>query len=101
MSFRIDERDDAIRRSMAGNHVPGLSVTIFRKGHIVESPCYGVCDVLSKVRTIPGTMFQAGSISKFVASILSLRLVEMGFLNLDEDLSSKLTSWAIKFDFGV
>ena len=43
----------------------------------------------------PTTLFQAASISKPVAAIGALRLVELGRLQLDEDVNARLTTWCI------
>ncbi|MGC2340384.1 MAG: serine hydrolase domain-containing protein, partial [Methyloceanibacter sp.] len=42
------------------------------------------------------TPYQAASLSKFVAAIGALRLVEAGTLKLDEDVNEKLTSWRVR-----
>jgi CubicO group peptidase (beta-lactamase class C family) len=41
------------------------------------------------------TAYQAGSLSKTVAAIVALRLVEQGRLALDRDVNTELTSWHI------
>ena len=41
------------------------------------------------------TLFQAGSISKPVAALGALRLVEQGKLALDEDVNARLTTWKV------
>jgi CubicO group peptidase (beta-lactamase class C family) len=41
------------------------------------------------------TLFQAASISKPVAVLAMLRLVDRGLLDLDDDVNRKLTSWQI------
>jgi CubicO group peptidase (beta-lactamase class C family) len=44
---------------------------------------------------MPDTLYQAASLSKFIAAIGTMRLVEDGTLTLDEDLNAKLTSWQV------
>src|SRR6185437_5235661 len=46
----------------------------------------------------PETMFQAGSISKPLAAMAALRLVQEGKLALDADINTYLTSWKIPSD---
>ena len=41
------------------------------------------------------TMFQAGSISKPVAAMVALHLVEAGSLDLDADVNDLLCSWKV------
>ena len=43
----------------------------------------------------PDTLFQAASLSKPVAAMVALRLVELGALSLDEDVNLKLRSWKV------
>ena len=43
----------------------------------------------------PATVFQAASISKPVAALATLILVDRGTLNLDDDVNDHLTSWRL------
>jgi CubicO group peptidase (beta-lactamase class C family) len=65
-----------------------VSLALIDEGEIVFARAYG------KDAT-PDTLYQAASLSKFVASIGAMRLVEQGKLNLDEDLNARLTSWRV------
>ncbi len=46
----------------------------------------------------PNALLQAGSVSKAVAALAALRLVEQGLLSLDGDVNDHLTSWRLPAD---
>ena len=73
---------------------PGLSVAVINHGRIEWARGYGVREVNGDVITAE-TLFQAASISKPVAAMAALRLVQEGKLNLDEDVNRKLVSWKV------
>jgi CubicO group peptidase (beta-lactamase class C family) len=74
--------------------VPGVSVAVIANGRVEWARGYGVVAGNGKpVDT--ATLFQAASISKPVASMLALRLVDEGKLSLDEDVNLKLRSWKV------
>jgi CubicO group peptidase (beta-lactamase class C family) len=75
--------------------VPGVSVAFFENGRIVWTRGYGYADVEKKTAVTPETLFQAASISKPVASLAALHMVEEGKLSLDEDVNAKLKSWKV------
>ena len=43
----------------------------------------------------PDALLQAGSVSKAVAALVALRLVEQGLLSLDGDVNEQLSSWRL------
>jgi CubicO group peptidase (beta-lactamase class C family) len=49
----------------------------------------------------PGTLFQAASISKPVAALVTLRLAARGMLALDDDVNHLLTSWQLPNETGL
>jgi CubicO group peptidase (beta-lactamase class C family) len=77
--------------------VPGVSIAVIQNGQIEWARGFGV-------RSIGGpavnseTMFQAGSISKPLAAMACLRLVQEGKLALDPDVNRYLTSWKLVSD---
>jgi len=75
--------------------VPGVSVAFFDHGQIIWTKTYGFADVASKKPVTPDTLFQAASISKPVAALAALRLVQDGKLTLDEDVNVKLRTWKV------
>ena len=56
----------------------------------------GLLKAVEKRPVTTETLFQAASISKPVAAMVAMRLVEMGRLSLDEDVNVKLRSWKVE-----
>jgi CubicO group peptidase (beta-lactamase class C family) len=77
------------------NKVPGVSIAIINDYRIEWARGYGVLGEGSVEAVTPGTLFQAGSISKPVTAMAVLRLVQQGKLSLDEDVNKKLVSWKV------
>jgi len=75
--------------------VPGVSVAFFENGRVTWAREYGYADAEKKSPVTTDTLFQAASISKPVASLAALHLVEEGKLSLDEDVNVKLKSWKV------
>jgi len=75
--------------------VPGVSVAVIEDGQIAWARGYGVVEAGQSEHVTPTTLFQCASISKPVAAVVALRLVESGALTLDEDVNERLTSWKI------
>jgi CubicO group peptidase (beta-lactamase class C family) len=80
---------------MAHYRVPGVSVAVIHQGRIEWARAWGVRDAAGRMPATPETMFQAASISKPVAALVALRLVEQGRLALDEDVNTRLRSWKL------
>jgi CubicO group peptidase (beta-lactamase class C family) len=76
-------------------HVPGVSIAFFDQGKIIWTRGYGVADLQTGRRVTPETLFQAGSISKPIAAMGALRLVEQGKLKLDANVNDELRSWKL------
>lgn len=75
-------------------NVPGVSVAVIHQGKIEWARGYGVTRIGGPPVT-PDTMFQAGSISKPVAAMAALHLVEALKLSLDADINTELKSWKV------
>lgn len=82
-----------LAESMARNNTPGVSVAVINNGEIEWAQGYGFRDSNKPVDT--ETLFQAASISKPVAALTALLLVEQGKLKLDSDVNEFLTSWKV------
>jgi CubicO group peptidase (beta-lactamase class C family) len=88
-TFRLAER----MRALA---VPGVSIAVIDGGRIAWAKGYGVADVDGTQPVDTATLFQAASISKPVAALAALRLVERGALDLDADVNTGLVSWRVE-----
>jgi len=88
------EQRFAIEDRMRHYKVPGVSVAVVEGCRVVDARGFGQATPEGRpVR--PETLFQAGSVSKVVASAGALKLVEDGVLLLDEDVSQHLGGWAL------
>jgi len=87
-SWTIEER-------MEHYGVPGVSIAVIHDGEIAWTKTYGVMDKDTQEPVTKETLFQAGSISKPVASYGALRMVEQGKIDLEEDVNTYLTSWKV------
>jgi CubicO group peptidase (beta-lactamase class C family) len=92
---RLDSLDAFVRAQMSQRNVRGVSLAIIVDGRIALARAYGVTDDGSKAPVTTTTLFQAGSISKPVAALGALHLVDAGRLTLDGDVNATLTSWKV------
>jgi CubicO group peptidase (beta-lactamase class C family) len=76
-------------------NTPGISIAVIDKGRIEWARGYGVRETGGSAAVTPETLFQAASISKPVAAVAALRLVQQGKLNLEEDVNRRLNSWKV------
>ena len=84
-----------IEERMAHYGVPGVSIAVIKDNKIEWMKSYGVVNRDTKVPVTDKTLFQAGSISKPVASYGALRTVEEGKINLDANVNMYLKSWKL------
>jgi CubicO group peptidase (beta-lactamase class C family) len=75
--------------------VPGVSVAVINNGKLEWAKGYGVTEAGGSQPVTAETLFQAASISKPVAVLGALALVEKGLLTLDEPVNRRLKSWQV------
>lgn len=90
-----DDIDNLVKARLREQRIPGLSLAVIKNGAIVREQAFGVTDNTAQDAVTPATLFQAASISKSVAAVGALRLVEMGKLTLDADVNRTLRSWKV------
>lgn len=84
-----------LRDRMRDLGVAGLSVAVIDNGKIAWAKGYGVADAAERRPVTTKTRFQAASISKPVAALGALMLVERGKVDLDTDINQYLHSWKV------
>lgn len=87
-SYNLQER-------MAHYNVPGVSLAIVEKGEIKWAKGYGIANTNNGAKVGTTTLFQAASISKPLAALAVLKMMEAGLVDLDEDVSLYLKDWKI------
>ncbi|MDX2415750.1 MAG: serine hydrolase domain-containing protein, partial [Bacteroidales bacterium] len=85
-----------INDRMKYHKVPGMSIAFMDQGEIVWAKGYGYTSFDSIVAVDLNTLFQAASISKPVAAMAALHLVEEGKLGLDDNVNDYLVGWKVE-----
>ena len=85
-----------IHERMRYYNVPGVSIAFMDHGDIIWAKGYGYTSFDSTTAVDPYTLFQAASISKPVAAMAALHLVEEGKLGLDDNVNDHLTGWQVE-----
>ena len=84
-----------VQQLMKQFNVPGVSIAVINDFKVVATYAYGVADVETGAPVTTETMFQAASISKPVAAMVSLKAVQNGRFSLDQDVNTILKSWKL------
>ena len=84
----------ALAERMKEMHVPGVSIAVIHNGDIDWAQGFGEATIGGPPVTVE-TIFQAGSISKPVAAMAALHLVQLRRFSLDVDVNSILKTWMI------
>ena len=82
------ERTLSLEEAKAALNIPSVSLALIDQDSIAFARAYGE-------NATPNTLYQAASLSKFVAAVGAMRLVDQKKLALDEDVNAKLTSWKV------
>jgi len=85
-----------IKDRMDHYQIPGVSIAFLNEGKIVWAKGYGYSSADSIRPVDENTLFQAASISKPMAAMAALSLVEEGKIGLDEDVNLYLKGWQVE-----
>jgi CubicO group peptidase (beta-lactamase class C family) len=79
--------------------LPGMTLALADRNGLIRSSQYGFADLKARVRVVPQTLFEIGSISKSFVALAILQLVEEGKLDLDKPVIEYLPWLQIESSF--
>lgn len=82
--FGVNSIDRAVIDFMVANNVPGGTLAVVHDNSLVVSRSYGLSDTSSSTLAQPNDRVRIASVSKPVASVATMVLVEAGSINLDD-----------------
>lgn len=85
----------SIAEAMLRDNIPGLSMTFIDNGEIAWQKSYGYADLGTLAPVTSQTVFTGASLSKPLAAVTALQLVERGQASLDQDVNDHLVSWKL------
>ena len=88
-----------IEARMKFYRIPGVSLAVLDGYRTEWTKVYGSVNAEKGLPITPETIFQAGEVSRVVATVAALRLVASGRLTLDGDLDTWLKSWRLPAGF--
>jgi len=99
-AWRVEkvERGLDIKGIMRRHQIPGMSIAVIHDFRVACAKGYGATAKGGSTHVTPTTLFLAGSISKPVAAVGALCLVQQGKISLDEDVNLQLKSWKVPDD---
>jgi CubicO group peptidase (beta-lactamase class C family) len=90
----LDSLGDLIRREIAADKIPGGVLLIQQHGKPVYFENFGVRDVATRLPMTADTIFRIYSMSKPIASVAAMMLVEDRKLSLDDPVSKYIPAFA-------
>ena len=85
----------SLTERMSQLNINAVSIAVVRDRKLDWARAYGFADKERKIAATPDTLFQAGSISKPLAALAALKLVDAGRLDLDRNVNDYLKSWKL------
>ena len=78
--------NELVNSYVSVHRVPGLSLAVIDRGHVILTQGYGFAGVENSVTATADTVYRIASISKSITATAAMKLVETGKLDLDAPL---------------
>ncbi|MBP7652553.1 serine hydrolase [Candidatus Dependentiae bacterium] len=88
-----------INLQLAANDIGGITLAFVDEQNTVWLEGFGYADIINTAPVTPETVFSIGSVSKTMAAILIMTLVEQGKIDLDKPLTTYLPEFSINQRF--
>lgn len=82
--------EDRIVKSMAENHVPGLSIALVADGKTIYARGFGARNLQDNNPATPDTLYGIGSCTKSFTALAIMQLVDKGLLDVQDPVSEYL-----------
>ena len=93
-SEKLAELDAALERLREEHHIPGMSAAVVHRRALAWSNGFGFADLHRDTWAMPDTRYQVASVSKPIAAVLIMQLVEQGKLSLDAPMKNfRIYKW--------
>jgi len=89
-----------IKDMMEEENIVGVSVALVDDQKVVWQEGFGYADKEKGIKATPQTRYRAGSITKLVNAMATMKLVEEGKMELDKPLKTYLPEFSINSRFG-
>ncbi len=83
---------------MQKRQIPGLSITVAKKGKLVWSEGFGVHDIENQVPISVNSLFRVGSVFKSITATVLMKMVEEGKIRLDDKIKRYLLDLPSHYD---
>ncbi len=94
----IEEGREAVREIMEEIGAPSVSVALVDGERVIWAEAFGVADREAGLAATPQTLYGACSISKIIATVAAMILVDQGKLSLDEPITTYLRDFSMPLD---
>ena len=84
--------DAAVKAHQENFNIPGISVTVMHKGKTVYSRGFGYADIGDKDVAHAGTVYRLASVSKPITAALTMRLDDLGALDITDNTREHVPS---------
>lgn len=90
-----------IQHQIADKNIPSLSISVVNGQETVFEQGFGYSDVRQQIPASPYTVYHGGTLAQLFTTIAVLQRVELGYLDLDEPISSYLPGFTPRNPYGL